>query len=280
VSAWIGARLTLTDAQLRTLFACGAGAGLAAVYNVPLGGAAFSLEVLLGSLALADVVPALVTAGVAAVVAWPVLGHGPIYPIHHVGVVAPVLVWAIVLAPIAGLAGVLFTRLMTAARVRAPHGWRAAVATTVVFAALGALSIAYPSLLGNGKGIAGLAFDGTLALGLAGALVLLKPLATAACLGAGAVGGLLTPALAAGAAVGSAVTLALNQLAGTDIHVSAVALTCAAGVLAITQRAPAFAALFVWELARPPYWLLIVFAVAAFACHGLRMLRERAKSAQ
>jgi H+/Cl- antiporter ClcA len=57
--------------------------------------------------------------------------------------------------------------------------------------------------------------------------------------------------------------------------VSAVSLTCAAGVLAITQRAPLFAALFVWELARPPYWLLIVFAIAAFAAHGLRLLRER-----
>jgi hypothetical protein len=51
-------------------------------------------------------------------------------------------------------------------------------------------------------------------------------------------------------------------------------LTCAAGVLAITQRAPAFAALFVWELARPPYWLLIVFLVAAFTAHGIRLLRE------
>jgi hypothetical protein len=46
-------------------------------------------------------------------------------------------------------------------------------------------------------------------------------------------------------------------------------------VLAITQRAPMFAALFVWELAEPPYWLLIVFAVAAYAAHGLRVMRER-----
>jgi hypothetical protein len=46
-------------------------------------------------------------------------------------------------------------------------------------------------------------------------------------------------------------------------------------VLAITQLAPLFAALFVWELARPPYWLLAVFAIAAFASHGLRVLRER-----
>jgi hypothetical protein len=60
-----------------------------------------------------------------------------------------------------------------------------------------------------------------------------------------------------------------------DIQIAAVSLTCAAGVLAITQRAPAWAALFVWELARPPYWLLIVFAVAAYAAHGIRFLRDQ-----
>jgi hypothetical protein len=55
-------------------------------------------------------------------------------------------------------------------------------------------------------------------------------------------------------------------------------LACAAGVLAITQRAPAFAALFVWELARPPYWLLLAFAAAAFTAHGVRLLQERRSS--
>jgi len=49
-------------------------------------------------------------------------------------------------------------------------------------------------------------------------------------------------------------------------------------VLAITQRASAFAGLFVWELARAPYRLLIVFLVAAFAAHGLRLLREQQRA--
>lgn len=41
----------LSPAQARLLAACGAGAGMAAVYNVPLGGALFAMEVLLGTLA-------------------------------------------------------------------------------------------------------------------------------------------------------------------------------------------------------------------------------------
>ena len=67
--------------------------------------------------------------------------------------------------------------------------------------------------------------------------------------------------------------LALNHLAWADVQVSAVSLTCAAGVLAITQRAPAFAGC--WELARSPYWLFPQLPVAAFAAHGLRLLREQ-----
>jgi H+/Cl- antiporter ClcA len=94
---------------------------------------------------------------------------------------------------------------------------------------------------------------------------------------------MLTPALATGAAAGSLLALAVNTWTDQAVSVPAVSLTCAAGVLAITQRAPLWAALFVWELARPPWWLLIVFVVAAFAAdrlhHLVRLRRDRAATA-
>jgi H+/Cl- antiporter ClcA len=85
---------------------------------------------------------------------------------------------------------------------------------------------------------------------------------------------MLTPALATGGAMGSVVAIAINTWTQHTVSVPAVSLTCAAGVLAITQRAPVWAAIFVWELARPPWWLLVVFLVAASSAHGLRVLRE------
>jgi H+/Cl- antiporter ClcA len=60
----------LSDDQRRLLVACGAGAGMAAAYGVPLGGALFALEVLRGALALRFVLPALVTTLVATSVSW------------------------------------------------------------------------------------------------------------------------------------------------------------------------------------------------------------------
>jgi len=110
-------------------------------------------------------------------------------------------------------------------------------------------------------------------------ILFLKPLLTAVYLRAGAVGGMLTPALATGAAMGSVVALSINSWTEHHVSVPAVSLTCAAGVLAITQRAPIWAAIFVWELARPPWWLLAPFLVAAVAAHGLRRLLERRREA-
>ena len=202
LASLIATRLRLTAAQRRTLVACGAGAGLAAVYNVPLGGALFTLEILLTSAALVDVVPALLSSGVATAVAWTVLSNRPTYLVPTPVLHAPILVWALLIGPPAGLVGVYFVRFTGWSRRFAPAGWRLPVVTTIVFAAVGASAIRYPELLGNGKGPAQLAFDGALGLGVLAVLVVLKPVATGACLASGATGGLLTPALATGAMLG------------------------------------------------------------------------------
>lgn len=88
---------------------------------------------------------------------------------------------------------------------------------------------------------------------------------------------MLTPALATGAAAGTLLVLIINAGAGTEYHVPAVSMAGAAGVLAITQRAPIWAAIFVWELSRPPFWLLLVFLVAASSAYGLLRLVERGR---
>lgn len=258
---WIAARLNVTDVEQRRLLACGAGAGLAAVYNVPLAGAAFTLEILLTSFALADVIPAVLTAAIGTAVAWPILSDHPIYRIAPVHLGTPVLVWSLLLGPVAGVLGVTFVRLTNAARTHSPSGWRMVVAVVVTFSALGALAIRYPQLLGNGKGAAGLAFDGSLSLGLAGAVMLLKPLATAACLGSGAIGGLLTPALASGAAFGI-FTGRLWTMIWPGASPAQYAIIGAAALVAVTQRAPITAIILTLELVDTGQALLVPIMVA------------------
>lgn len=269
-------RLTLTAHDREILLACAAGAGLGAVYSVPLGGALFAARILLGTWHPRALGTALITSSLAVAVAAPVthLQHPLVWPDVRLSYLLGFL--ALVLAPLAAALGLAFNRLMAAATPKAP--WASPMLIPAVAAAgllTGICSIWLPELPGNGRSILEVSMDAGMTLGAAAAILLLKPVLTALFLRSGAVGGLLTPALATGAAAGSVVALGLNAWVGTELHVAAVSLSCAAGVLAITQRSPLFAALFVWELAHPPPWLLAVFAIGAYSAYGLAVLRQR-----
>jgi H+/Cl- antiporter ClcA len=269
-------RWSLTPRDREILLACAAGAGLGAVYSVPLGGALFAVRIVLGTWHPRAVGTALITSSLAVAVSSPVthLEHSLVWPDPKLSYLFVFLGFAI--APLAVAVGFAFDKLMAQARPKPQlRSWMLIPAVALAGLATGVCSIWLPELPGNGRSILTVSVDATLTLGGAAAILLLKPLLTALFLRTGAVGGMITPALATGAAAGSVATLVLNQLAGTHIQISAVSLACAAGVLAITQRAPAFAALFVWELARPPLWLFLVFAAAAYTAHGIRLLRER-----
>lgn len=254
--------LRLPPDRTRTLLACGAGAGLAAVYDVPLSGALFALEILLASFALRDVVPALVASATATVVAWPVVGRAPVYAVTGVRLDAPVLVFALVAGPLAAGAGIGFDRLTTWARTHARTGRRAVLAGAAVLGALGAASLVLPELLGNGKAPAQLAFAGTVGVGTALVLVVLKPLASSAGLGAGLIGGLLTPAFATGAMLGVVCGTLWTRLWPGAPLVDYV-LVGAAGLLAVTQRAPLTGTVLSLELVRSADALVLPVLVAA-----------------
>lgn len=185
--------------QRRLLVAAGAGAGFAAVYNVPLGGTLLAVEVLLGTLALPLVIPALAVAVTATAVSWVVLGNHPEYLVPSYAVHASQLVWAVWMAPLLGLLAVLWTGLIQRATLATPRRLGRYLAPFLAFGLLAALSLRYPLLLGNGSGIVQLAFIGRLSIGLMAVLFLLKPLATCSCLASGSPGGLFTPTLAVGA---------------------------------------------------------------------------------
>jgi len=196
------ARANLTPERTRIMIACGAGAGLAAVYNVPLGGTLFTLEVLLGTFSLPASVPALATCVIATLVASLGLGNGLQYSVPPLAISPSIVVWSLLAGPVLGVAAYLFVKATEAGRARAPKDWRLAAWCSLVFPIIGLLAIPFPQLLGNGKGLAQAGFDNEVGLTLAATLLLLRVVILVASLRAGAEGGLLTPGLSIGALLG------------------------------------------------------------------------------
>ncbi|MDA8147880.1 MAG: chloride channel protein [Actinomycetota bacterium] len=227
----------LTAAQRRLLVACGAGAGMAAVYNVPLGGALFGLEVLLGTLTLPMVLPALATAGIATGVSWVLLPDQPTYRLPTYAVTPSLAIAAIVCGPLAGVLAVGYIRLFAWSKEHRPGGWRLLVSLAAVFVAVGCVSVEYPEVLGNGKDLAQFLFLGQLGLSLVAVLLVIRPLATGTFLRGGAVGGLFTPTLAFGALFGAVFGHAWTALwPGTEP--GAYAIIGASAMLAAAMQAP------------------------------------------
>ena len=269
-------RSSLTARDREILLACAAGAGLAAVYSVPVGGALFAARIMLGSWHPRVVGTALITSSLAVAVASPVTHEEPPLDWPDPQLSYLLTVFAVLLSPLAVGVGLAFNRLMARARpATTMKSWLLIPAIAAAGLLVGVCSVWWPELPGNGKSILTVSLNSDLTLGAAVVILFLKPLLTAVFLRAGAVGGMLTPALATGAAMGSLVALTINAWTELAVSVPAVSLTCAAGVLAITQRAPVWAAVFVWELARPPWWLLAPFLVVALVAHGIRVLAER-----
>lgn len=266
-------RLAPRDREV--LLACAAGAGLGAVYAVPLAGALFSIRILLNTWQPRAVGAAFLSSGLAVAVGSAITRDQPSlqWPIEE----STYLLTAhgLLLAPVTLAVGLAFNRLMAVARPARP------MRTLLLIPALagaglvmGICSHWWPELPGNGRSILTVSLASGMTLLSALAILALKPLLTALFLRAGGAGGLLTPSLATGAAAGSALVLMINWATGTHLHVPAVSLAGAAGVLAVTQGSPIWAAIFVWELARPPVWLFLLFLLTATSAHGLKVLAQ------
>jgi len=254
-------RALFSDEQRRLLVACGAGAGLAAAYGVPVGGALFAIEVMRGVLALRMVLPALLASLVATLVAGLALPDHPIYVVPAYPTSASLLAFAAVAGPLAGLASVAFVRMIAWADRVKSRGPARLAAPVVALAALGALSIPFPQLLGNGHDVTQLAIAGQLALPLLLVLLALKPVATAGCVASGVPGGLLTPSLTAGAMLGGALGGVWSWV-WPGAAPGACALIGAAAFLAATTQGPLSAAVLVMELTGQARGLITPLLVA------------------
>ncbi|MHB8456893.1 MAG: chloride channel protein, partial [Acidimicrobiales bacterium] len=252
----------LTTPQRRLLVACGAGAGLGAVYNVPLGGALFAAEILVGTITLPVVLPALVCSCVATAVSWVYLPDTATYldiPAYHLS--ATLLVWTLPAGLVVGVLASAFVRLIGWISHHSARGPSVVGAPLAAFGILGVIGFAYPELFGNGKDMAQRVFAGQGSLLLLLALFLLKPIVTCLCLGSGASGGLFTPAMSTGAVLGGFLGIIWTVLWPGE-PVGAFAIIGAAAMIGASMQAPLAGLVLVLELTHSGFGLIVPMIAA------------------
>ncbi|MDR7946227.1 ClcB-like voltage-gated chloride channel protein [Achromobacter aegrifaciens] len=252
LSSLTGRYLVLPPRHLRLLVACGATAGITSAYNAPIAGALFISEIVYGAIASATLVPLVVSSVVANIVTRQILHYDAVF---HMPPFTFVSGWEVInylgLGVIAGLAAPQFLRFLDTARaafgrVPAPLWVRMALGGLIV----GALSVVNPEVWGNGYSVVNSMLHTQWAWQAVAAILLLKTLATAASVGSGAVGGVFTPTLFVGAALGALYGTGLQALfpAGDLSAVSSYAVVGMGALLAATTYAPLMSILMIFEM--------------------------------
>ncbi|RKH09618.1 CBS domain-containing protein [Corallococcus sp. CA053C] len=261
LSGW----LRLGPGQARVLVACGASAGIASAYNVPIGAALFGLEVLLGSFALELFGPIVVSCVVATVVSRTLIADHPSYVIPHYALTHPrELLLALLLGVLVGGASALYVRgiNVTSDLLDRVPAWLAPFMPLVAMTLVGATALAGPYLMGNGYDSVNMALHGTLPLAMLLILPVAKLAVTSLCAGSGVPGGLFTPSLFFGALLGGAFGMVVEQVLPGGAPSGAYALLGMGAVLAGTTHASVSAVLMIFEMTGD-YDLILPLMLAA-----------------
>ena len=205
----LGKAFSLAIKERRVLIACGAGAGLAAVYQVPFASSLFVFETLGLAYHWKNVLLVLSSTYVATWVAQTIVGHGAIYHMSLVYWSASSFFQAVLVALLVTPLALAFRFLANrASRKRRKDGtilW----ALPLAFMVLAGIVLFYPIFMGNGQVLAQALLSGqpfsnlVLTLAMKGFLVYLL-------LRNGAYGGTLTPSFALGIGSGYLATLLLT----------------------------------------------------------------------
>lgn len=277
--------LKFPTAQRRTMVACGAAAGIASAYNAPLAAAVFVAEIVVGSIEFETIAPIIVSSVIANATVHGLLGYAPVF---EMPVLAPVPHWELpfflVLGLLAGRLAPLYLWLLKQVslgfqRLHAPFF----IKLTLGGLGVGLISAISPRVWGNGYSVVNSILHDPWTVQALLITLLLKVAATSMTVGSGAVGGVFTPTLFVGAALGSSLGTGLHQAAPHLVgSVTSFAVVGMGAFLSATTRAPLMAILMVFEMTRQydvvlPLMLASITANYLALPHGVSMYADSLK---
>ncbi|WP_161887786.1 chloride channel protein [Pontibacter russatus] len=250
------------------LLSCGAAAGIAAVFNAPIAGVLFAIEVLLSDISIAAFIPLIISAVTGALCSRIILDEEILFNIaKHDFFATGHVPFYILLGILSGMLSVFYTRVSL--RVEAVfeiYQHRVYTRALVGSLLLGLLIMLFPPLFGEGYDSvlllernqadrllqdSWLAFFGTnewLVLGFVGAMALVKAFATSFTIAAGGNGGNFAPSMFVGACAGYFFSRLMNLLHISDLSVSSFSMVGMAGILSGVMHAPLTAVFLIAEI--------------------------------
>jgi CIC family chloride channel protein len=268
----------LNDRQRVTLLGCGAAGAIASIFNAPISGLVFAVEVILGEWSSLNIIPIAIAAVAGTEISRSLRGNQIAFDHRLFDIGLPDIFASAGLAVAAGLASVLLTRLLYAIHTQAGRvvptcKWlRAGLGGCTV----GLIGLALPVVLGEGYHAIDEMIAGRFTPGVAivAAATLAKILATALTLGSGGSGGIFAPSLVIGSLAGLTYHRALTLLwPSVDwVEEGCFALLGMAGLISGMLQAPLTGIFLIveitggYEVILP---LIIVSTIATTICHWL-----------
>ena len=266
---------SLNDRQRVTLVGCGAAGAISSIFNAPIAGMVFAIEVIVGEWKSVNIVP-IAIASVAGTEISRLLQGNQIPFNHHLFNLNPLNVFACLgLAVLSAAASILLTRMLRSMhkvshKVSAPVWIRAAIGGCAV----GVIGLFLPVVLGEGYHTVEILIEGQYdqVLAVVALASFAKIAATSITLGWGGSGGIFAPCLVIGSLVGVTYhhLLVLFWPSISWVNEGYYALLGMAGLISGMMQAPLTGIFLIieitggWEVILP---LIMVSAVTTTLCH-------------
>jgi CIC family chloride channel protein len=274
----------LSTGQKITLLSAGAGAGIAATFNTPLGGVLFALEILLPEVSNRTFLPVVLATGAATTIGRILIGPDPAFVVPSIQLsTAPVLglqegIAFVLLGILCGVASWAFIRLLVIMEDAFPKLPGNAYTQNILgMAVIGLMMVGlihafgHPYIDGVGYGVIQSTLDNQMtSAGLLALLFGLKLLATTISLGCGASGGIFSPSLYLGATLGGAFAIAVGAiLPPAGLTVPSAAIVGMAAMVGAGTGGVMTAIVMVFEMTRD-YAIIVPVIVAVAVAAGIR----------
>ncbi len=252
IGSSVGQFFNVSSERLKVLVATGAGAGLAAVFNAPVTGVLFALEVILADFSINAFSPIIFATVIATTISHYLIGSSPVLkiPVYYLESAYEFPLYFL-MGIIGALVSVFFSQTLTFTedlfgRIKQlPSYIKPAVGGLIV----GAIALYYPEIYGFDDSAiytALIAHHTILALF---ALLMIKIVATSITLGSGGTGGLFTPSLFIGATFGALFGAIVNAIfPEVTASPGAYALVGMGVIIAGTTHATLSAMLLIFEI--------------------------------